>query len=105
MTDYWLESVAVALEEAGVSATKDQIASIAEAMDGCHENYGMYMGHDQIGHPAVEEAEKLRRELAEERAKVTCPECRGRGRIIACCGTHWFDSQCSRCRGAGRTTP
>lgn len=39
--DYWLECVSIALEEAGVSATEEQLQQIAEAVEGCHENYGM----------------------------------------------------------------
>jgi uncharacterized CHY-type Zn-finger protein len=105
MKDYWHEAVAVAMEEAGVSATPEQIAMIAEAMEGCHENYGMYMGHNAISHPAVEAADRLRRELDEERKKVTCPLCRGRGRLITYGGTLQCDQECSRCRGEGRITP
>lgn len=39
--EYWQECISEAAEECGLTITQEQIASIAEAVEGAHENYGM----------------------------------------------------------------
>lgn len=37
---YWRESVSIALDEAGIAATREQIDEVAHSVQGSHENYG-----------------------------------------------------------------
>lgn len=39
--EYWEESLSLAADECGLVMTDKQLKFLAEAMDGCHENYGM----------------------------------------------------------------
>ncbi len=39
-TDYWQEAVACALDEVGVSLTKENLEKVARSMETSHENYG-----------------------------------------------------------------
>lgn len=39
--DYWDECIAIAFEEAGITATREQGEYVAGAVQGSHENYGM----------------------------------------------------------------
>lgn len=100
--DYWQECIAEAFEDAGIQATQEQIDTVANWVEGAHENYGMAHGHDAIPNPLVLENEKLRRQMKEEEDKIICPECKGKGRIITRGPYHGSDSECSRCRGEGR---
>lgn len=70
--NYWEEAVAIALEEAGVTATAEQLKYIAESIEGCHDNYGMAMGYDVISNPLDDEVARLKakiRRMEEESAK------------------------------------
>ena len=58
--DYWEECVAEAFEDAGIEATKEQMATVAEWIAGAHENYGMAFGHDCIPNPMESEVETLK---------------------------------------------
>lgn len=100
--DYWRECVEIALSEAGVAATPDQIKEIAWSIQGGAENIGQAFYQPES--PLIGENENLRRELRTERDKVLCRDCNGRGRIITQGPYHSFDSQCSKCRGEGRHT-
>lgn len=102
--DYWEECISIALEECGLSATKEQINDIAGAVEGAHENYGMAFGYDAIPNPLQEENRKLQAEIKAERDKVICELCHGKGRIITPGPYHSSDSECPRCRGDGRHT-
>ena len=44
--EYWDECVSEALEDAGVSATDEQIKIIGSWVEGAHDNYGMATGDD-----------------------------------------------------------
>lgn len=39
--EYWIECVSIAADECGASLTKEQIACIADSVQGGHENYGL----------------------------------------------------------------
>lgn len=68
--DFWEECISEALEDAGLTATAEQIDTIASWVEGAHENYGMAHGHDCISNPLEEELrkQKLKTQEAEERA-------------------------------------
>ena len=101
--DYWKECISEAFEDAGITATDQQIEIVAEWVEGAHENYGMAMGHDCIPNPLTEENRQLQAEVKKEREKVFCEECQGRGRISQ--GPyHSGGIECSTCRGEGRHT-
>lgn len=103
--DYWKEAVSCALDEAGITASDEQIEQIAGAMESSHENYGMAFGHDCIPNPLQLENARLSRELRVEREKIVCKECKGKGRIISHGPYHSSDTQCWVCRGEGKVSP
>jgi hypothetical protein len=49
--DYYEESIALALEDQGISATAEQIAIISETLKVSASNESMYRGHDCIPNP------------------------------------------------------
>lgn len=103
--DYWVECVEIALADHGVSATRDQIVAIAGDVEGAHDNYGMAFYSPPAGEHLNSEIERLKRELKIERAKVVCPECDGRGRLIYNYGPWGVNSHCSKCNGEGKCAP
>jgi len=103
--DYWHEAVSIALEEAGVSATAEQLETIAGDMEVCHENYGMAHGHDCIPNPLQTELDKVSSELDKERSRIYCETCHGKGYLITYGGTLQSESECWRCHGEGRYIP
>lgn len=100
--DYWKECISEAFDESGIKATDEQIKNVVEWVSGAHDNYGMAHGHDCIPNPIQLENKQLRQDLALERRKVVCPECKGEGRIISHGPYHSSDSRCSNCRGSGK---
>lgn len=105
MSDFWNDCVSEAFDEAEIVATPEQIRIVAEAMEGCHDNYGTYHGHDVAFSGGESEADKLRRELKAEKAKFVCPSCKGNGVETGPVGTsHSYVSQCPQCRGEGRVS-
>jgi len=101
--DYWLECVSIALEEAGVKATPEQLDEIARSVEGGHENYGM--SYPTPESPFKRELEETKKKLARERDKVFCRTCDGRGLIRSDGPAHYSISQCWKCRGEGRHDP
>lgn len=100
--EYWEETVAIALSEEGISATKEQIENIAASVRVSHENYGMARGNDCIPNPLSHENQELRRELEAERKKVTCYVCDGKGHLTTYGWVRSSSSICYKCRGEGR---
>ena len=105
MSEYWTECICEAFEDAGLTATDEQIATVASWVDGAHEYYGMAHGHECIPNPLLEETARLTRELKVEREKVHCRNCNGRGRIISYGPSHSSDFDCWICHGEGRHAP
>ncbi len=58
--DYWNECIAQACEEAGVTATQEQVASIAASVKVAHENYGTAHGLDRLRDGRDEEIARLK---------------------------------------------
>ena len=103
--NYWIECVAVSLEENGVSATKEQIEAIARDVRCSHEMYGEAFGYTAIPNPLEGETKRLARELRAEKEKVICGECKGAGSLISYGPYHSFESSCWKCNGEGRHAP
>ena len=103
--NYWQEAVEIALQEAGLEATPEQIDCITAEMESSHENYGMAHGYDAIPNPLASELEQAQRELLRERSKVVCKDCGGVGWIVTHGPYHSSEGQCPTCRGEGRVVP
>ena len=106
-SDYWDEAVMVALEEANVQATEDQIKQIAGAIQVSHECFGMAHGYDAIPNPVVTRAEEelraLKREIEKRERWVNstspCERCTTTGLVFDMWGR---DVTCDKCGGEGR---
>jgi len=76
MMDYWEECIAEAFEDAGITATKEQIDTVASWVEGAHENYGMAHGYDAIPNPLESEIGELKRkhkkEMDEQEEREEC---------------------------------
>lgn len=101
--DYWEECIAIAAEECGVTLTDEQIKYMAGAVEGGHENIGMAFHVPE--NPLRSELDQVKRDLKNERDKVLCPDCGGKGWIVEYGPYHSSESQCSKCRGEGRYLP
>lgn len=64
MSDYWKECIEESFEDAGISATKEQIDIIVNWAESAHENYGMAHGHEYIPNPMAAEVENIKRDMA-----------------------------------------
>lgn len=102
---YWEECVSEALDGVAIFATNWQISYIAEFIKGAHENYGMAFGHECIPNPLRQENENLKKVLKDEKEKIICEVCDGKGIIITEGCTFVSRSECWRCRGEGRYKP
>lgn len=98
--DYWIECVSIAAEECGAVLTAEQIANIAGAVEGAHENVHMAFGRVESPYPS--EIKRLERELSIERNKTGCLECGGRGRVNYMAGPWHCNSPCDVCHGEGK---
>ena len=100
----WAEIVSESFEDHGISATADQIAAVASDVQGAHENWDMAFSGPSPGWHDRELAE-IKRQLAQEREKVTCRECRGTGSIIEYFASRQSIETCWKCGGEGRHAP
>ncbi len=103
--DYWTECIECALDEAGITATPQQIESVSKTVEGGHENYGMAFYQPSGPSQDAIDLKETKRLLAEERDKVICRDCGGRGRIITQGPYHGSNSHCDKCNGDGRHKP
>jgi len=67
--DYWEECIESAFNEAGITATQEQIKSVAADVAVSHENYGMAFGYDCIPNPLLSEIQKLEQEIKRNKEK------------------------------------
>ncbi len=100
--DYWKECIEIAFSDAGITATDEQMESVAGDVEGAHENYGMAFYQPES--PLIGELAETKRKLRVEESKVACQECNGRGRIYTAGPYHGSDSECWKCRGDGKVT-
>jgi len=99
---YWKECIEASLDEVGIKATDEQIDIIAGNVEVSHEQYGMAFGYDCIPNPLAQENDRLKRALENEKNKVHCKSCNGKGTIYESWGTRSSSSRCDRCNGEGR---
>lgn len=64
--DYWAECLACAADEIGLSFTADQLAHMADAIAGGHENYGMAF----YSPPASDRVASIEREWKERNDRL-----------------------------------
>jgi len=106
MSEYWREHAEIAMDEAKLEATDDQLDTIAGVIESAHEFYGQAMGHDVAStnwHANNrQEIEDLKKEVQAEKAKEICPECRGARVLHTYGGTMVGTSDCWKCHGDGR---
>jgi len=106
MSDYWTDCISEAFDDAGLSATSEQIDIVASWAEGAHEHFGMAMGHDVASSNFRAEQdskiEKLERELQKEQNKRGCTKCRGHGYFIENYGTRSGQTECHHCGGTGK---
>lgn len=100
--NYWKECIQEAFDEAGIKASEEQMALVAETVEGAHENYGMAFGHDAIPNPLLAEISELNQKLNKEIQKRVCPDCKGKGIDVISFGTRCAVSECPKCRGEGK---
>ena len=104
--NYWEDCISEAAEECGAVLTKDQIDCIASWVESAHDNYRQATGLDvadrNYSSAKDSEIDRLKDEVKKERSKIHCRTCDGRGRIITQGMYHSSDSECWKCRGAGR---
>lgn len=104
--EYWLEQAEIAMDEAKIKATPDQLDTIAGVIESAHEFYDQSMGHDVASanwHGENErEIKDLKAELHREREKTVCPECKGSRVTHTYGGTMMSTSSCWKCNGDGR---
>jgi DnaJ-class molecular chaperone len=100
--NYWKECIEEAFDDAGISATEEQINTVADWVKGAHDNYGMAFGHDCISNPLENENKRLTQELKKEKNKTICDKCNGKGSITTHGPCHSATSLCYKCNGDGR---
>ena len=103
--DYWKECIKEAFEDAKIEASDEQIDTVISWVEGAHENYSMANGYDCIPNPLETENKKLKKDLDDEKEKVLCKECNGKGVITTYGGTFQSTSSCDKCDGMGRHKP
>jgi DnaJ-class molecular chaperone len=103
---YWVESVTESLEEAGITATADQINMVAENMQISSEqhdtSFGLDVASDNLRQNKDRKIEELYAELAEERDKRPCRKCGGSGSLTTHGPCHSSTSRCYACNGTGK---
>lgn len=99
--EYWKICLEEILGEHGIEATSEQIEAMAGDFESCASVQGEYSA--PVENPAVREAEELRTQLKREQSKVFCVTCQGTGRLIEnISSSHYSNSDCWKCRGAGK---
>ena len=99
--DYWKECIFEAFDDAKITATDEQVATVADWVEGAHENHGMATGAECIPNPIRLENDDLKRQLKREKDKQLCKRCMGEGRLVTHGPCHSSNSECYECRGEG----
>lgn len=64
--DYWKECISEAFEDAGITATQEQVDTVTSWVEGAHDNYGLATGYDCIPNPLESEITGLKESHAKE---------------------------------------
>lgn len=102
-TDYWIECLESTFDEHGIEATPEQIAAVATDIEGARENMSMAFPVPESPYPG--EIKRLQAEVATERSKVVCPECKGSGSYFHPGPYHSSSGACFKCHGEGKVLP
>lgn len=109
MTEYWTICAEAALDEAGIEATEEQIATIAGQMEAAHDAYGEQHGHIEadkgLWSDLTRRAETAERRAREEEEKVPCPECAGKVIPGLSGTTRPASDECWYCGETGKVEP
>lgn len=102
--EYWEEMVGESFCENGVEYDSEKVKLVAKDMSSAHEHYGMAFYQPPVSeHPVFAELEALKKQLRDEKSKVTCRVCNGAGQTHNPVGTsHVAISDCWKCGGQGR---
>jgi len=68
--DYWEECISEALDDAGVTVTKEQLDTITSWVEGAHDNYGLATGSECIPNPLEAEIKALKADHEKEVAEL-----------------------------------
>jgi len=97
---YWIESVAASLDEHGIVATPEQVASIAADMKVSSESMDQAFG--QPSNPLISDVDDLKKKLAAEKDKRGCATCKGTGVEEQSVGFRCSIGPCTKCNGEGK---
>ena len=74
--NYWEECIKESFEDAGITATDNQIGTVVCWVEGAHENEGLATGRDCIPNPLSSEIDRLKaaykKEVGELERAVMC---------------------------------
>lgn len=106
--DYYQECFETAMSDEGLwnlveMMSDKQRANIGGAIAGAVENENMAFYRPESPYPG--EIATLKRQLAWERARITCGTCKGAGRERYNMGPWAVDTQCGKCNGDGKVHP
>jgi len=99
--NYWEECISDAFDQAGMTASMDQIEIVARLVKSGHDCYGMAHGNDSIRNPLESENKRLKLDLENERGKGICEKCLGDGNVVEDVLGRLCVSECQRCGGDG----
>ena len=102
---YWAEVIEESLYERGITLLPKEIEAVAKDVEMAHENYGLAFYQPSGPSQTQMDLDAARKELSDERRKITCDECDGTGTTHTYGGTFMSTSQCYKCRGEGRHLP
>lgn len=99
--EYWVECIGEAFDDAQITASEEQIRTVASWVEGAHDNYGLATGSECIANPLTMENTELKKQLKRELDKTICPECHGQRRLVTHGPCHSAESDCYVCHGTG----
>ena len=102
---YWIDCVSEAFVDAGISATEEQVKAVANDVCLASEMHSEVTGEINIPNPLIEENKKLEKLLKDEKSKISCKSCMGRGITHSYGPSYMSTSQCSKCHGDGKASP
>lgn len=105
MSEYFEELVSESFDVADISATEEQIKTVAGWVKRGFECHDRDHGYECIPNPETQERTRLERELKMERELVFCVTCQGSGRLQYNSGPWAVNTECDECNGKGKKKP